>query len=424
MKALETDGSRITPENDPLREISALEQRARVLEEEIAHRKQLEEELRLTLEEVKSREEDLSDFLENAAEGIHLVGPDGNIQWANRAELDLLGYSAPEYIGHNITEFHADDDVIDDILKRLSCGESLHEYKARLRHRDGSIRNVLINSNVRWRNGEFLHTRCFTRDITELEKASAERESALEAAEQANRAKSEFLAVMSHELRTPLNAIAGHAELLELGIHGPVSERQREAIDRIQRSQRILLGLVNHVLNYAHVETGNVRYAIADVALDELLRSAEGLVGPQMRAKGLRYLYTGCAADLCVRADPEKLQQIVLNLLTNALKFTDAVGAVRIDVRPETDVTCIDVSDTGIGIAPDKLEQIFDAFVQVDANYTRTCDGVGLGLAISRDLALGMGGSLDVRSELGVGSTFTVTVPRCAPAESPVVAEP
>ncbi|MDB4884211.1 MAG: sensor protein [Gemmatimonadetes bacterium] len=408
-----------------LLEVSLLQQRARALEAEIAHREVLEQRLRETVLALQHRERELRDVLENAAEGIHLVGPDGIIQWANDGELQLLGYRAEEYIGRHIAEFHADQDVIAGLLQRLTRGESVHAFPARLLHKDGSIRHVLINSNVRFEDGEFHNTRCFTRDITALHTAGVERESAMErervaraAAEQANRAKSDFLAVMSHELRTPLNAIGGYAELMELGIHGPVTPPQREALERIQRSQRLLQGLVNQVLNYARVESGNVRYNFVDVILDEALRTAEGSVVPQMRAKGIRYSYTGCDTAVIVRVDGEKLQQIVLNLLTNAVKFTNAGGTVALSVELSDDSVAVHVTDTGIGVAADKFEAIFDPFVQVDANYTRTRDGVGLGLAISRDLARGMGGELRIaRSKEGEGSTFTLTINRvsCSP---------
>ena len=174
----------------------------------------------------------------------------------------------------------------------------------------------------------------------------------------------------------------------------------------------MLLGLINQVLNYARVETGNIRYDFTDVPLDEALRAAEGLVTPQIHAKGLRFAYAGCDRAIVVRADAEKLQQIVLTLLTNAIKFTDRGGMIRVEVEPMDDVVLVHVTDTGIGIPPDKLDVIFDPFIQVDPNYTRTRDGVGLGLAISRDLARGMRGELWVRSASGAGSTFTLKVPR------------
>jgi PAS domain S-box-containing protein len=416
-----------------LMEIALLEQRARSLEAEIRERALLADRLRDTVATLEQREHDLRDVLENAVEGIHLVGPDGVIQWANAAELALLGYQAHEYIGRPITDFHADPDVIADLLGRLGRGETVNNYAARLRHKDGSIRHVLVNSNVRWEGDTFRNTRCFTRDVTEVARANMEREHAFErerlaraqaevanqeaqrarmVAEQANRAKSDFLAVMSHELRTPLNAIGGYAELMELGIQGPVTPQQRDSLERIQRSQRMLLGLVNQVLSYARIETGNARFELVDVALDETLRSVEALVAPQIRARGLRYVYYGCDPEVHVRADTEKLQQVLVNLLTNALKFTDVGGEIRLDVICDDAFARVNVTDTGIGIPADKLEIIFDAFTQVDPNYTRTRDGVGLGLAIGRDFARGMNGDLTASSAVGAGSCFTLSLPR------------
>jgi signal transduction histidine kinase len=262
-------------------------------------------------------------------------------------------------------------------------------------------------------------------DVTEQVIAAVERERLL-AAERAavverdrlllevgaaNRAKSEFLAVMSHELRTPLNAIGGYAELMELEIHGPVTPEQRTALARIQTSQRHLLGLVNGVLNYMRVEGGHVDYDVHDVVVDEALATCEALTAPQARAKRLALRFDGCAANICARVDREKLQQIVLNLLSNAIKFTEPDGAVTLSCDASDGTVRIHVADTGRGIPPEQLERIFQPFVQVDARLTRTQEGVGLGLAISRDLARGMGGDLTAVSVLYGGSTFTLTLP-------------
>jgi signal transduction histidine kinase len=257
----------------------------------------------------------------------------------------------------------------------------------------------------------------------ERERLLAVAEAARTEAEAANQAKSQFLAVMSHELRTPLNAIGGYAELIELGIHGPVTDAQRAALARIQASQRHLLGLIAGVLDHSRIEAGAVTYRLTAVPVAEAVAEAEALIAPQLRARGLGYAWSGAPPGLCVRADREKLQQILLNLLGNAVKFTDARDGVpgRVEVTCSVSVAngaaggdgavCLHIRDTGMGIAPEKLASVFEPFVQADQRLTRPQAGVGLGLAISRDLARGMGGDLTAESTPGVGSTFTLALP-------------
>jgi PAS domain S-box-containing protein len=230
-------------------------------------------------------------------------------------------------------------------------------------------------------------------------------------AESANRAKGDFLAVMSHELRTPLNAIGGYAELMELGVHGPLTDAQRNTLTRIQTSQRHLLGLINEVLNYAKLEAGTVQYDLRPVRVKRSLIAAEMLVSPQARVKQLELTVAECADDLEIFADEEKVQQILVNLLSNAVKFTDR-GEILVEGTGGQDEARISVRDTGIGIPPEQLGRIFDPFVQVRSNLTRLAEGTGLGLAISRDLARAMKGDLVVESQPGVGSTFTLILPR------------
>ena len=237
-----------------------------------------------------------------------------------------------------------------------------------------------------------------------------------EEAQHANRAKSDFLAVMSHELRTPLNAIGGYAQLIDLGVHGPVTDAQRDALARIVRSQAHLLRLINDVLNFARVDSGHVRYAMNDVPLGDTLAGLEALIAPQLRAKSLSFSYRQCHATNTVYADSDKLQQIVLNLLTNAIKFTPDGGAVAIECECDSDTVRIRVRDSGVGIPAERLTVIFDPFVQLDRTAHQSTEGVGLGLAISRDLAQGMSGKLEVESTVGEGSTFTLTLPSHAGA--------
>ena len=248
-------------------------------------------------------------------------------------------------------------------------------------------------------------------------------ERARQAAEDANRSKSQFLATMSHELRTPLNAIAGHVQLLDLGLHGPVTDAQHQALERVNRAQRHLLGLINDVLNYARLESGRVEFDVQPVLVRDVVRDIWPMVEPQLAAKGLTSearLPEGMEqAPLRVLADREKFGQILLNLLSNAVKFTPAVrdgvpGRVVVEVRSEPSPdrrVQVRVIDTGVGIAAAKLDTVFEPFVQVQSELTREVGGTGLGLAISRDLARGMGGELTAESTPGVGSTFTLTLP-------------
>jgi PAS domain S-box-containing protein len=245
----------------------------------------------------------------------------------------------------------------------------------------------------------------------ELELQQEEAEQLRVAADNANKAKSTFLATMSHELRTPLNAISGYLQILEAGIAGPLTDRQLEIITRIDKSGHHLLRLINEVLNLAKIEAGMVDYDITDVSAKELVSEVVPLVEPQFASKHIR-LSVEVDPRSRVSADAEKVQQILLNLLSNAVKFTSPNGTVEILTRPDgTGDLLLMVKDNGIGIPAEQLESVFAPFVQVDSSHSRKVEGTGLGLAISRDLARGMGGDLWAESTLGAGSTFTLKLP-------------
>jgi PAS domain S-box-containing protein len=249
--------------------------------------------------------------------------------------------------------------------------------------------------------------------LMELESANDELQQRTHEAEQANRAKSEFLAAMSHELRTPLNAIFGYADLIQLGLYGPVTPAQHGSLDRIKRNQNALLLLINDVLNFAKLEAGGLHITMAELPVAEVISDLEAVVGPQLRDKGLSYQYRVCAPEPRVTGDRERIQQVLLNLLTNAIKFTDKGGRLTLAVDVAEDRVLFRVSDTGCGIPADRMEVIFDPFVQVGRYAGDSGErGVGLGLAISRDLAEAMGGTLTVESAVGAGSTFTLALPR------------
>jgi signal transduction histidine kinase len=229
-------------------------------------------------------------------------------------------------------------------------------------------------------------------------------------AEDANRIKGDFLAAMSHELRTPLNAIAGHTQLIEMGVHGPVTDAQLDALARIQRGQEHLLALINDVLNYAKLEAGRVEFQSIPLVAADAVREVLAMMEPQIAAKGIA---TVCRVsdDLSMLGDAEKVAQVLLNLLSNALKFTDTGGIITIEAESTPSTVQLKVVDTGCGIPADKFDAIFEPFVQVHRSLSRNTEGTGLGLSISRDLARGMGGELSVRSTVDVGSTFTLTMP-------------
>ncbi|MDQ6872006.1 MAG: response regulator [Gemmatimonadota bacterium] len=241
--------------------------------------------------------------------------------------------------------------------------------------------------------------------------ALAEASEARLMAEHANNAKTQFLRSMSHELRTPLNAISGYTEILELGIRGTVNPAQVKDLGRIKRASSYLLRLINDVLTIARLEGARPLHLIS-IPVNPVLSEVEGLCILQAKANGLTLTVVPCDHEIFATADAERFQQILLNLVTNAIKFTPKDGTISVTCDDDGGSIRVRVKDTGVGVRMLDLERVFEPFVQIDRHLTsETQQGVGLGLSISRELARAMSGDLTLESVEGIGSTFTLTLP-------------
>jgi PAS domain S-box-containing protein len=338
---------------------------------------------------------------------------DGQIQQVNARLLERLGYRREEVEGRSFESLMPVGSRIfyqTHLFPLIAMQGRADEIFITLRASSGEEVGFLLNAVRHERSGRLVND-CALMRLEQRRKFEDALVTQRRISDEANQAKSKFLAVMSHELRTPLNAIGGYTQLIEMGVHGPVTEEQRTALDRIRRSQQHLLRLINDVLNLSRIEAGRVEYSIVEVPLAEVVRTVLPMVEPQLAAKGITSRTVLDQAPV-VRADREKLEQITLNLLTNAAKFTPAGGSVTVRVRSDAGLehkVCLDVEDTGIGIPPEMQAEIFEPFIQVSAD--NRSEGSGLGLAISRELARGMDADLTVRSITGQGSVFTVLLP-------------
>jgi len=248
----------------------------------------------------------------------------------------------------------------------------------------------------------------------EAEAAMLQAEAARKEAESANGAKSDFLAVMSHELRTPLAAIMGYQELLADGITGPVTDQQAQQLGRIKASARHLLSLIDEILTFTRLDAGRETIVVDKFDVEGAMNQAAEIAEPLVDAKKLELKLIPPPTPVLIESDSTKVRQILVNLLSNAVKFTDT-GTVTLEGRALKNEVQFLVTDTGIGIQPENLNRIFDPFWQVEQKATRRATGTGLGLTVCRRLANLMGGDVAVTSELGQGTTFTVTLPMKAP---------
>jgi PAS domain S-box-containing protein len=530
---------------------------------------------------LRRSELELADFFENATAGLHWVGPDGMILRANRAELALLGYSANEYVGRHIADFHVDREVIDDILRRLWAGEQVRDYEARMRCKDGSIRHVLIDSSVLWEDDRFIHTRCFTRDITERKHAEEIRKRAqetlehqterlgllweaasvllvaddpdamlrellakigshlgvdtyfnyvvadsgdalrlsscqgvpadavagitrldfgqaisgtvalrrqplvvtyiqqsdepmsqlvksfgirayvcnpllvgnrllgtlsfasrsrdrfdtdevtfmetichyvtvaferlrlLNALKQSDQRKDEFLATLAHELRNPLAPIRNAVKVLDLkGSPAPEARWGREVIGR---QVEHLTRLIDDLLEISRITRNELELRKRCVTLEEVIAGALEASRPLIEASGHTLTVSMPPDPVYLDGDLVRLSQVVLNLLNNAAKYTEAGGRISLTAERNGDTATVRVKDTGVGIAADTLPLLFEMFYQVDRSRERSKGGLGIGLALVRRLVEAHGGTVEARSDgAGTGSEFIVRLPALA----------
>lgn len=349
------------------------------------------------------------ELLANAPAGFVAFRDDGTVTFANATLERLLGrapgalegtplesiLTVPSRIFYQthffpMLKLHGRADEI--YLTLQGAADTVHVLANVVRHDDASeARND-----------------CVLLPIHERRKYEEELLKAKKSAEAANAAKARFLSMMSHDLRTPLGAIAGYVDLLELGIHGALSEGQRADLDRIKRLTQSVQTMVEDILHFTQAETKPLPVKLEPVRLSRLMSDVENTMLPHVQRAGIQYLRSMPQPDLTVRADSARLHRIMTNLMGNAVKFTPAGGRIHLTADKSGELVMLQVSDTGRGIPSDRLADIFKPFVQVQEADTN--GGVGLGLAISREFARAMGGDIGVESAPGRGSVFTVTL--------------
>jgi len=400
------------------------------------------------LADVASKYRELFDFAPEAYLTTDLYG---TIRDANIAAGRLLGAEPNRLVGKALHSFFEESarKQFPHQLDQLCDRNSLDDWDLWLQPRNGPRTAVSASVSRSAKNYLAAEYRWIVRDVTKLRKAEdeirelirhlelrvatgtvqfadayrakdesllSERRARAEA-EAANNAKTDFLALMSHEFRTPLQAIFGYTELLEREIHGPLTDAQRGDLKRIQQSQQHLLGLITAILDFSRIESGHgIEVRVQPTLMNEILDGMEGLIGSQLEAKRLGYEFRRGDASIAAQADAAKVQQILLNLLANAIKFTPRGGTIRLECEADWDRVAIRVVDSGIGIPADKLEAVFGPFVQI-REKNAVSNGTGLGLAISRRLAIAMGGSLTAASTPGKGSTFTLRLQKAGIAQ-------
>jgi PAS domain S-box-containing protein len=405
-------------------------------------------------EAVERERQKYFELFELAPDAYFITDPQGVIREANVAASQLLGIPAQFLAGKRLANYFEESarKAYRHQLDQLCGSDRADDWEIKIQPPNGELTAVSISvGRIARRDKSIGGYRWIVRDITKRKQAElavrelnrdlelrvasrtaqlatanrikdellASERKAREEAERSNRVKSDFLALLSHEFRTPLQAVFGYTELLDAEIHGGLNDAQRRYVHRIKQSQQHLLGLINTILEFAKLESGQaIDVTLRRTPLHEILHYMESLIGPQLETKELIYVYQCVDESITAHADATKVQQIVLNLLSNAIKFTKQGGSITLECLREPQTVALNVTDSGCGIPADQLDAVFEPFVQVKTRGA-VSNGTGLGLSISRRLAEAMGGSLTARSELGKGSTFTLRL-QSADARQPI----
>jgi signal transduction histidine kinase len=347
--------------------------------------------------------------------GIITISDDGLIRSANRMLCAIIDRTQEELVGKHVEQILSPGGRIffqTHLFPLVRIGGSASEIYLTLNTASGEDVPVMLNA-VRQTREEATFINIAVMPMERRDRYEEEILNARRAAETANASKDRFLSMVSHELRNPLGSIIGFAELLVTEARGPVAALQKQDLKRILSAGNHLSSLVDDILDFSRLNTGLASVSLAAVPLEPVTERAEALITHLVERRRLRFNVLGDISESVVQADERRLLQILLNLLTNAIKFTHEEGSVSIEVsRGADDTISMAVRDTGIGIEPSDLERIFEPFVQLeDGNDPVRNQGVGLGLTISRQLARAMNGDLLADSTLGKGSVFTIILP-------------